>query len=177
MVKEVSQVPFILINPLHIWFTVFIRKVCTRMKPCSAVWRGHFHPHTNKSLPSDGIDFQYCHWIHKHIIVVVSAVSASHHQQSFWSLANVSSVASNICRWRCCSHSAADLFEFQQIPISLNLPSFKVQGPLWKTALKNERREKREKGESQREIRKAWAQQPGVLTKLQTKVINTAHSQ
>lgn len=41
--------------------------------------------------------------------------------------------------WSCCSHSADDLFELQQIPVFLNLPSFKVQGPFWKTtALWNE---------------------------------------
>lgn len=31
--------------------------------------------------------------------------------------------------WSCCSRTADDLFELQQIPVFLNLPSFKGQGP------------------------------------------------
>lgn len=134
--------------------------------PCS-VKRSFSSAHTNKLLPAHCIDFKggYVKSVAESTNTPWDVpVSASHHQRPLRSMADVPSAASDVYQRPCCSLSADDLFEFRQIPLSLNLPAFDVQGPSWKT----ERWEDKvwQRGESQGGCETCiWTAKPGLSSR------------
>ncbi len=131
--------------------------------PCS-VKRPFSSTHTNKLLPADCIDFQECYV--KSVSESTNTlwdvpVSASHHQQPLWNLADLSSAASNICRQPHCSHSAENLWVTTDLHFSepsffhSSRPALKDSSEKWEDKVW-------EKGKSQGEMRTA---KPGLSSR------------
>lgn len=123
--------------------------LCTRMKTCPEVWRGHLHPHMQTNN---------CPQTLRSIWSKASPNPQTYRGMSPSALptilADVPSAASNIRLWSRCSHSA-DLW-VPTDPRSLNLLSSKVQGPLWKTALGKNRTKFRRKESRKGDMRNSF---------------------